>query len=42
MIVAIMSSLPSGAVDISTPTIMPMSDSVSRALLMSPRISSAA
>ena len=39
MIVAVMSSLPSGGVDVSTPTISPISDSVSRALVMSSRMS---
>ena len=39
MIVAVMSSLPSDGVDVITPTISPISDSVSRALVMSSRMS---
>ena len=39
MIVAVMSSLPSAGVDVSRPTIRPMSDSASRAPVMSPRMS---
>ena len=41
MIVAVMSSLPSDGVDVITPTISPISDSVSRALVMSSRMSPA-
>ena len=37
MIVAIMSSLPSGGVDVIRATINPISDSVRRAAAMSPR-----
>ena len=39
MIVAVMSSLPSDGVDVSTPTISPISDSARRALVMSSRMS---
>ena len=42
VIVAVMSSLPSGGVEVSTPTTSPMSDSVRRALAMSSRMSPSA
>ena len=42
MTVAVASSLPSGGVEVSTPTTSPMSDSVRRALAMSSRMSPSA